>query len=264
MESRDLRLDGLKFFLVCMVVVGHCIQPFRYDHVLTGWAYGIIYAFHMPLFVILSGYFFKVEATNKEVRKCLRLLETFVLVTLVYWVVGGKTYSWPLLRLGGCPSWYLFSLVCWRLAANFLLKRFPLNQVFGGSICIAVTTYVLLNTGEGILSVMRITQFCPYFLIGYAIKEGKIITERIPKWMPFLFTALSVVVLCTCASYALYTQEFQSIGMIHWSKLLAGGGIYLSKFLRSLFHGACGKLSDCQTLWQSSVARHYSFMPCTR
>lgn len=170
-EGRDLRLEGLKLFLVSMVVVGHCVQPFRYDNVVLGGIYGIIYSFHMPLFVILSGYFFKMENWKEEATKSLRLLETFVLVTLVFWIAGGMSYTWPLVRLGGCPSWYLLSLVFWRVVSNIMLRKMQLKHLLFISIILSILVFVLLNKGEGIFTAMRIVQFYPFFLLGYAIKH---------------------------------------------------------------------------------------------
>ena len=62
--NRDLRLDGLKFIMIFLVVLGH----------LRFIDYGIsvgkmIYSFHMPVFVFLSGYFTsqKTEKENKAI-----------------------------------------------------------------------------------------------------------------------------------------------------------------------------------------------------
>lgn len=54
--NRDYTLDGLKFLLICLVVLGHFIQGARYNNEITTAIYSVIYNFHMPLFVLLSGY----------------------------------------------------------------------------------------------------------------------------------------------------------------------------------------------------------------
>ena len=227
---RDLRIDGLKYFLVCMVVLGHCIQPFRYDHAVTGWLYGIIYSFHMPLFIILSGYFFRVEDSGKETKKCLRLLETFIIVTLVYWISSGMSYTWPLVRIGACPSWYLFSLVCWRVTSSFALRKVTFKRLFAISLLFSIVLYIVLNKGEGFFGIMRTAQFYPYFLLGYGIKQD-VIKIRSFNYIPiYLIAVLSIIAIMPFSSYALYTLEFQSIGMLRWCKqfsmsiLVAGGG----------------------------------------
>lgn len=52
MMERDLRLDGLKFFLIFLVVLGHL--HFNDYGIWIGY---YIYSFHMPVFVLLSGFF---------------------------------------------------------------------------------------------------------------------------------------------------------------------------------------------------------------
>lgn len=56
-KNRDINIDAIKGIAICLVVIGHIIQfvylPDDYsDNVL----YRYIYAFHMPLFMFVSGY----------------------------------------------------------------------------------------------------------------------------------------------------------------------------------------------------------------
>ena len=238
-NERNLQLDGLKFFLVCLVVVGHCVQPFRYDSVSLGWIYGIIYSFHMPLFVMLSGYFFKVGVPKQELWKCIKLLETFFIVTIVFWFAEGRSYSWPLIRLGGCPSWYLISLVWWRVCTSVMLKRLRYYILLIISVILSIIAYIFLNRGEGIISIMRMIQFYPYFLLGYMIKQKCIRISTFPTVAICITAGLSNLIICYYAGYPLYTQEFQSIGALHWCKwfnvsLLGGAGVFLFVKIASL------------------------------
>lgn len=56
---RNKSLDSLKFVLIILVVLGHFLEPSRYSNKLSCDLYSVIYAFHMPLFIMLSGYFTK-------------------------------------------------------------------------------------------------------------------------------------------------------------------------------------------------------------
>ena len=49
---RNNRMDNIKFFLIFCVVFGHMLEL-----VDTGVWYKIIYSFHMPAFIFVSGYF---------------------------------------------------------------------------------------------------------------------------------------------------------------------------------------------------------------
>lgn len=49
--------DLLKTFAIFLVVWGHCIQHTFQSYYANEPVYRIIYSFHMPLFMIISGYF---------------------------------------------------------------------------------------------------------------------------------------------------------------------------------------------------------------
>lgn len=57
--GRNKTYDGLKFLLIVLVTIGHFSEPYRYTHSMIGAGYSVIYLFHMPLFILLSGYFSK-------------------------------------------------------------------------------------------------------------------------------------------------------------------------------------------------------------
>lgn len=57
MNSRLLSFDLLKVFAIFFVLWGHCIQYFLSTHYSDDSIYRVIYSFHMPLFMMVSGYF---------------------------------------------------------------------------------------------------------------------------------------------------------------------------------------------------------------
>ena len=64
MKQRLLALDNLRGFLIIIVVIGHCIQfsTVDFDNVIV---FRFIYAFHMPLFMWLSGFVNFRDGTTK-------------------------------------------------------------------------------------------------------------------------------------------------------------------------------------------------------
>lgn len=60
MESNQKRIplwDMLKLFLIFLVIWGHCIKGFSTTNCDESTVYRIIYSFHMPLFMMISGFF---------------------------------------------------------------------------------------------------------------------------------------------------------------------------------------------------------------
>lgn len=54
---RDYRLDRLRLLLMVLVVFGHLLELFPGAEKL----YRVIYSFHMPAFLFLSGYFARLD-----------------------------------------------------------------------------------------------------------------------------------------------------------------------------------------------------------
>lgn len=55
--EREYQYDNMKFILILLVVFGHLLEYIRGD--ISENIYRIIYTFHMPVFVFISGYFAK-------------------------------------------------------------------------------------------------------------------------------------------------------------------------------------------------------------
>lgn len=65
--TRDFRIDGLKFILIVLVILGHSINVFGLEKdIPTQYIFQWIYLFHMPLFALLSGYFVN---SSKNLKK---------------------------------------------------------------------------------------------------------------------------------------------------------------------------------------------------
>ena len=57
MTKRLISFDLLKLFAIFLVLWGHCIQYFLSTHYSVDCVYRTIYSFHMPLFMMISGFF---------------------------------------------------------------------------------------------------------------------------------------------------------------------------------------------------------------
>lgn len=58
MERRSPAMDILKCFAIFLVLMGHCIQHLLSSNYSDELGYRLIYSFHMPLFMMITGYFF--------------------------------------------------------------------------------------------------------------------------------------------------------------------------------------------------------------
>ena len=56
---RDTRLDSIKGLLIILVILGHLIIALDNYNFINHSVMGLIYIFHMPLFILISGYLTK-------------------------------------------------------------------------------------------------------------------------------------------------------------------------------------------------------------
>ena len=80
-KERDYFFDNLKAVLIFLVVLGHFLLPIHGESVLVV-VKRLIYVFHMPLFVFVSGYFAKKIYKNGQYnfKKILYLRRTSYLL----------------------------------------------------------------------------------------------------------------------------------------------------------------------------------------
>lgn len=55
--ERGYQYDNIKFILILFVIFGHLLEYIKGD--ISENIYRIIYTFHMPVFIFISGYFAK-------------------------------------------------------------------------------------------------------------------------------------------------------------------------------------------------------------
>ena len=53
--ARDLRIDSLKGLLIILVLLGHVITSVDNVNFINHAVMGLIYVFHMPLFILISA-----------------------------------------------------------------------------------------------------------------------------------------------------------------------------------------------------------------
>ncbi|MFC4586512.1 acyltransferase family protein [Sphaerisporangium corydalis] len=163
-RAREPYLDNVKFVLIALVVTGHSLVPTLGTHSSRS-LYVFIYVFHMPLFVLISGYlsrnFWNSNAkTNKLVDT---FLVPYVIVEVGYAVLRTALgHKWSLTIID--PSWlnwYLLALLLWRLSTPVWRRmRYPLP--------IAVGVYLMAGLSDlpGDFSMDRFFGLMPFFVLG--------------------------------------------------------------------------------------------------
>lgn len=186
MERRNEFIDFLRGGAILLVLWGHCIQGCNTDSfdVFQNWMFRIIYSFHMPLFMLISGYLFW-NSRNKTLKDIvMRRIVTIgvpflVWNTLLYFrkvvVLSEELSLMKYLQSVRYGIWFLQSIFIITIEVAIIIKISErINgkaRVFRNAflICAAVGNLFI----DGIIGVHTANLFVP-FVVGYLCKERKI------------------------------------------------------------------------------------------
>jgi len=190
-------LDNLKAVLIFLVVLGHFLEIRISSNSGVRTVFSLIYAFHMPLFVFISGYFSKNTLNAKKLLKNL-LLPYFVFNSLWYllalFTLKGTVFRW---FYPGMAFWYLLSLFIWRLLLPTLVQ---IRYILPISIIAGITAGCFAEFSF-FMAASRTIAFLPFFLLGYFCAEDQlkaIRINRISAWF-ILAVAISIIYLAPSA-----------------------------------------------------------------
>lgn len=169
--------DNARFVCVTLVVIGHGVQRLTADSNNALVVYLFIYAFHMPAFAIISGYFSKGGApSNRQMRKVLTdILLPYVIMetvwTMVQFLVEGKQEFNP-----SQPSWtlwFLLALGIFRLILPYLaLLKWPLFW----AVVLSVGVGYLPNV-DSTFSLSRAIGILPFFVLGWKLRDWGLVEK---------------------------------------------------------------------------------------
>ncbi|MBJ6638686.1 acyltransferase family protein [Streptomyces sp. DHE7-1] len=170
-KQRDSFFDNAKYLAIVLVAMGHAWEPLKGDSRILEGLYTVVYTFHMPAFIIISGFF----SRSFDMRPDrLKRLITGVAVPYVLFETAYPLFKnlvdhsdeeislldpWYL-------TWFLVALFVWRLTTPvWKLVRWPLPVAIG----IAMLASVAPSIGDD-LDLQRVLQFLPYFVLGLCMK----------------------------------------------------------------------------------------------
>ncbi|MFZ6689236.1 acyltransferase family protein [Undibacterium sp. SXout11W] len=167
---RNSALDNVKGVLIFLVVFGHFIELHIGNDSFLRPIWIFVYAFHMPMFALLSGIFSKTIVDEKQALQLIKnIVAPLIAFELIYecteYVLVGKFSVYAGLVAPYWMLWYLMSLLSWRLMLPLFFKmRFPVTL----SLILALGTSYSEHAGY-LLSSSRTLLFFPYFLMGAVI-----------------------------------------------------------------------------------------------
>ncbi|KAF3463617.1 acyltransferase family protein [Streptomyces sp. Tu 3180] len=241
---RDAFFDNAKYLAIVLVAVGHAWEPLRADSRTVSALYMLVYAFHMPAFIVVAGYHSRgFDGSEGRVR---RLVTGVVLP----YVVFETAYTFFTRWTDGVPdrpvtlleplylTWFLAALFVWRLTTPlWKLVRWPVPL----ALVIAMAATLSPSLGED-LDVQRALQFLPYFVLGLflrpehfrAVRRRRMRVLAVPVFAGALAVAYWAVPRVTPA-WLYHRDSAQELGAPAWY----GPVVTLALFASSLLLVAC-------------------------
>ncbi|WP_422070558.1 acyltransferase family protein [Streptomyces orinoci] len=171
--QRDPFFDNAKYLAIVLVALGHSWEPLTDSSRAAMALYLTVYAFHMPAFILISGYFSR--GFDLGPAKLKRLVSGVLVPYLIFQVlyVGFQRWLEPDARPDAFSllnpwylNWFLAALFLWRLTTPiWQLVRWPVAVSF----LVAVVASATREVGSD-FDLMRVLQFLPFFVIGLQLR----------------------------------------------------------------------------------------------
>ena len=222
-NRRDPWLDNAKMVLVTLVVVGHAIVVLPTSD-LEQRAYDFIYYFHIPVFVLLTGYLSK--SFRYTGRHLWSLLTTLVLPyvvfswLMVHWrhILGDGPLLDPIWSNPRWPMWYLIVLVIWRLATPVLKAHWAMLPAS------VVVSLLAGGTDQELFDLNRAMGLLPFFVLGLHLTPDALgVARRRWAWVAGL------VILAAIWWLADHTNDFWSTQWLYYRSSYDSLGVGLGE-----------------------------------
>ena len=210
--------DNARYACIVLVVLGHAIQRLIYDSDIALAGYLVLYAFHMPAFAIISGYFSKSGSPTRVqmARVVTDILLPYVIFellwTLTKWIVEGQAD--PNITQPSWTLWFLLALGIFRLVLPYLaLLRWPLLW----TVAISIGVGYLPNV-DSTFSLSRTLGLLPFFTLGWWLREHDVVTRlRLLERRPWWLRVAAAAILAAAGFVAWrWIDVWQSVDLRHW------------------------------------------------
>lgn len=169
--GRNYQIDNIRFILIFLVVFGHLLELIGGD--IGNYLYKMIYLFHMPAFMFITGYF----AYFSQKKIIFHLMFPYIIFQILYLafqalVIEGETtvvfqFTTPYWLL-----WYLLMTIFCYLLIPFIQSdniKYQISMLTGSIILSLCANYD--STIGYYMSLSRFFTFLPYFISGYYISH---------------------------------------------------------------------------------------------
>ncbi len=217
-NERNIRLDLIKAVAIILVVVGHAIQYCcgnEYTESLAfydNWLFKIIYSFHMPAFMCVSGWLFARSVAKYNMGSLIRSKALSLLVPIFVWGTLHYISTKVLLRhetpnlsnwwmIVGGGIWFL-----WALVYNMIVVML-VHRIFKDHIAVYTLIYVALFFVPNSWGCANYIFMYTYFAGMYLLAKHKFDFTPLRTYKAMAITALTYILMLAFYSRNSYIYE---------------------------------------------------------
>jgi len=170
---------NIRFLLIVCVVAGNLLEPLIQQSIEAHYLFVWIFSFHMPLFVLVTGYFARFNLHGPVGNQMLRHIALqYVLFQSIYSVLDYTIFRVPHITHSFFAPylllWFLAGHIVWRLLL-ISLRTFTWKQQLVVSLILGLGVGLLPVDGVW-LALSRTLIYFPFFIVGYHLHVNKIIS----------------------------------------------------------------------------------------
>ncbi|SDD62506.1 Fucose 4-O-acetylase [Paenibacillus sp. UNCCL117] len=238
----DTYFLNTRFWLIVLVVIGNILTPLLASHSEAKAVVTAIFLFHMPVFVLVTGYFSKgFQEHPRAGAVMMKIACQYVLFQSIYSALDytffhteGVVYSFwaPYWML-----WFLFSHLCWKL---LLLWFCRLKHPVAAALLLGLAAGYLPVDGMW-LSFSRTLVFFPFFLAGYYMKPELLLRIKNIRGLKLLAASMLIGTLALLCNGRLAlpfdwltaARTYEALHHTEWYAALYRLGLYGLQLLAS-------------------------------
>ncbi|WP_405803614.1 acyltransferase family protein [Streptomyces sp. NBC_01187] len=243
-KQRDPFFDNAKYLTIVLVGIGHTWDPLRDDSRTAEALYFVMYTFHMPAFIIISGYLSRsFEGKPKQVQRLVTgVVVPYLAIQVAYtffmrWANDDPDREFHF-QEPGFALWFLVALFLWRLTTPVWKSlRWPLPVALAIAVAASVTPTI-----DSDLNLMRVAQFLPFFVLGLQLRPHhfQLVKRREMRYIAVPVTLCAMVfaywaVPRMSKAWFLHDKSAADMHVPSW----AGAVMYLAIFGCGLVMTAC-------------------------
>lgn len=205
MQKRIALWDNLKLFLIFLVVLGHLTIQYFSSSQMFGAMTMVIYTFHMPAFIFVSGLFSKHSINNDKppMKKAFGFIILYFFIRILNYISGlifGVHNSFDIFSVKDIP-WYMLAMALWYII-TWALRKIDAKYILITSVVMGLFAGYMKGDTD-FLCILRLITFYPFFYCGYILDREKIEYVTSKKgakiFSAVFFTAF--VIICTATFY---------------------------------------------------------------